>query len=57
MITIILNNSKSLVSSRINKQQFERNASQIFNTVVKNQIKEAKKINSKENSKNCNNPI
>jgi hypothetical protein len=57
MIRITLNNSKSAVSTRINKQQFERNASLIFKTVVENQIKEAKKINSKENSKNCNNPI
>lgn len=57
MITITLNNSKSSSSTRINKQQFEKNASHIFNTVVKEQIKEAKKNNSKNNSKNCNNPI
>jgi hypothetical protein len=57
MIRITLNSSCKVVSSRVNKKQFEKKASEILNSIVLPQIKVANNDKSTENFKNCNNHI
>jgi hypothetical protein len=57
MISIKLNSSKTAVSTRINTKKFKKEATEIFNSVVKKNIIQAKTHSENKNFNNCNNPI